>query len=191
MAKRKMRLDNLRAPIYAFALGSAAILSSCPSLVSCPGSPTCLSSCPGSFTHFLPLFAYFQTFIALSSCLMPALVSGSLAVLLLLSVLSLTLLHLVFTAFKIFKQALLDKSLHCSTNFAGFFYLFPSLSLLLDKTNCKQTFNTAIINSRPLASNYARKKFNLSFAECGCLATVKLNQLWQLKLLNIKPVCII
>ena len=136
-AKKKVQLDNLRAPIQAPAPGSTAMLSSCPALVSCSRSPNFLLSHSRSPTHLLPLFAYLRTPIALLSYFMLALVSGSLAVLLLLLVLGLTPLYLIFTALRTFKQALSNKSLRCSTNLAEFLYLFSLLGLLLAKTDRK------------------------------------------------------
>ena len=49
----------------------------------------------------------------------------------------------------------------------------------------------AFINSRLFTANHAAKKVDLSFGKCGYFAPVKLNRLWQLKLLDCKPVCII
>ena len=117
-------------------------------------------------------------------------VPRSLAVLLPLPVFSLTPPYLASTAFRTFKQALSDELLRHSTSHIELFCPFPSLGLLLDKTNRKRTLDIAFINSRPLAGNHAWEEVDLSFAECGCLAVVKLNRLWQLELPDLKPVCI-
>lgn len=46
------------------------------------------------------------------------------------------------------------------------------------------------VNSHLLAGNHIAKEVHLSFGKCGCLVPVKLNQLWQLELLDRKPVYI-
>lgn len=51
VAKRKMQLDNLRAPVRAHATGSAAVLLSHPALDSCLESSAPLSSFPRSPTY--------------------------------------------------------------------------------------------------------------------------------------------
>lgn len=64
--------------------------------------------------------------------------------------------------------------------------------LALNKLNkCKQTLDTAFINSHPHANDYAVEEVNLNFIGCGYFITVKLNRFWQLDLLNLKPVYII
>ena len=172
------------------AAGSAALLLFCSALVSHLRSPALLSSCSGSHTCLLPLFACSKTPIALSSCPVPAPVPGSPAVLLPLPVLGPTPPHLVYTALKTFKRALSDKPWRRSTSPAKPLCPVPPLGLLPGKTDCKRTFDTAFINSRQLPGNYAWEEFDLSFAECGYPAAVKLNRSWQLELLNPKPVCI-
>ncbi len=49
----------------------------------------------------------------------------------------------------------------------------------------------AFINSRSFVGNYAAKEIDLSFKKCGCSTPVKLQQTWELELLDCKPVCII
>lgn len=148
-----------------------------------------------SHTYLLPL-------TALISCLKMAIalllffvltpIFGSLVILLPLSMLYLNPSHLAFLALKTFKQALSDMFLHCHLiNYIKFLYLFLSFGLLLNKIGRKQIFNTAFINSCSIDNNYSWKKVDISFAQCGCFGTVKLNQLCQLKLLDLILVCII
>ena len=148
-AKRKTKLNNLRAPMRVPAASSAALLLSCSALVSRPAlvfhfrSLALLLSCPRSHTCLL-------------SRSLPTIVPGSPAVLLPLLVLGLAPPHLAFTALKIFKLALSDEFLrHHLTSFAELLSPFPLLDLLPDKTDCKQTFDIAFINSCPLAGNHA------------------------------------
>lgn len=176
-AKRKARLNNLCDPVRALAASSAALFLSCPTLVFYCGSFAPLLSCLESPTFLSLLFACPETAIALLSCLVPAPVPEFLAVLLFLSMLDLTLPHLVSTAAKIFKQVLSDKLFHSfSTSLTELPHPFPPLGLLLDKTKCKQTFDTVFITTCPLASNHAQKEVDLRFAKCGCFAAVKLNR---------------
>lgn len=86
---------------------------------------------------------------------MPALVPRSLAILSFFTGFSLIFLYLASTALRIFKQALSDKFLYSSTSFAEFFYPFPPLGLLSNKTDCKQTFDIAFINFCLFVGNYA------------------------------------
>ena len=60
-----------------------------------------------------------------------------------------------------------------------------SLYNLTNNNKRKRGFNTLFINSRLLADNHDQKKIDLSFAKCKYPATVKLNQLWQLDLLDL------
>lgn len=62
---------------------------------------------------------------------------------------------------------------------------------LINNNKRKQSFDTIIINSCLLVSNYNQEELDLSFTGYRCLDTVKLNQLWQLDLLDPKPICII
>lgn len=139
VAKKKTELDNLRTYVQAPAADSAALLSSC------PRSPTYLLSFPTSS----------GTPTALLSCLVPASVPRSLAILLLFAVLGPTSPHLVSTALRTFKQALSDKPLRGSTSPIEPFCLFLPLRFLPNKTNHKQTFDIVFINSHPLTSNHA------------------------------------
>lgn len=154
MAKGKAQLDNLCPPVRVPVASSAAFLLSSPALVSCFRSSVPLLSNLGSSICLSPLPAYLKTPIALLSYLMPALVSRSLTVLLFLSVLSLTPPHLISTTLRIFKQALSYKFLHDSTSSAESFCLIPPLSLFLDKTDCKRTFDITFINFCLLAGNH-------------------------------------
>ena len=116
--------------------------------------------------------------IALLSRLVPALVSGSPAILSFLPLLGPAFPHLASTAFRTFKQILLDKSLRChSTSLVELHCLFLPLKLLLNKTNSKEIFDIVFVNSCPLAGNHTREDVDLNFAECGCPAIIKLNQL--------------
>ena len=45
---------------------------------------------------------------------------------------------------------------------------------LINKNERKRGFDTAFINSRPLAGNHDPKEVDLSFADCGCSAAVQL-----------------
>lgn len=155
MAKRTKRLDNLHSSVRAPAIGSTALLSSCLTLVSSPRPLASSFSCFVSPTYLFPLPTCPRTPTTLLSCSVPALVPGSLIVLLLLPVFSLTPFYLTSTAFRTFKQTFLDKFLHHSTSTIDFFCSYLSLGLLSNKINCKQTFNIAFINSHPLADNYA------------------------------------
>ena len=155
MTSRKTQLDNLYALVWALAAGSAAFSLSCLALVSHFRSFTPLLSSLGSSTCPSSLLACPGTPTALLSYFMPAPVLGSPDVLLFLPVLRLALPHLASTTLKTFKQALSDKFLrHCSTSLVEFFCLFPLFDSLHDKTNRKQTFDIAFINSCLVASNH-------------------------------------
>ena len=189
--KKKTRLDNLRTAVRASTAGSTALLSFCHAPIFYPRSPAPSSSCSGSPTWLSPLPACLGTPTVLSSHFMPTPVLASPTALTPLSMLGPTPPHLASTAARTFEQAFSDELLCRSTSPAEFFCPFLPLGLLLKKTDRKRTFDTAFINSRPLASNHSRKEFDLSFAECGYSIAVKLNQSWQLKLLDPKPVSII
>lgn len=186
--KRKPRLINLLAFVRALATGFAAPLLSHCAPVSCFGSPASLTFCPGSSTCLSPLFPCLRTRSALSSRLVSALVPRSQAILSSLPMLSSTPPHLTSTALRIFKQTLLNKSLHRSTSLEESFCPVPPLGLLPDKTDCKQTFDIAFINSCLLTGNSTQEMVDIGFAKCGCLATVKLNWSCQLELLDPKLV---
>lgn len=128
----------------------------------------------------LPSFlSYSKSPTYLLFCPMLALVLGSLAVLLLLFMLSLAPFHVASITLRILKQVLSDRRLYCySMNFVEFFCLFPFFDLFPNKTNNKQVFNKVFINCCLFASNHAWKKIDLSFLKYGCLVTFKLNQLW-------------
>lgn len=101
--------------------------------------------------------------------------------------------HLKYLALKIFKQLLSDEFwLRLSSSLTQLFCLFPILGLynLINNTKLKWTFYITFINSRPLVNNHAQKEFDQSFAGCKCLTAVKLNQSWQLDILDPKPVSI-
>ena len=190
-AKKKAQLDNLHAPVRASAAGSATFLLSWLASISCSKSATSLSSRSGSLTCLSPLPTCLETPTTLLSCSMPAPILGFLVVLLHFPMLGLVPPYLISIAFKTFKQSLSDKFLRRnSTNPAELFCLFPLFGSFSNKTDCKRTFDITFINSCPLASNYAQEKIDLSFAECNYPAVVKPNQLWQLKLLDSKPISI-
>ncbi len=101
--------------------------------------------------------------------------------------------QLTSSALRTFKRTLSDESLgrrSTSPSLAEPLHPFPTVGPLLEKSNRKRLFDTAFINSRPLAGNHAAKEVDLSFGECGCPAPVKLNRSWQLELLDCKPVYI-
>ena len=178
LAKTKTQLDNLHAPIWVPTAGSATLLSSCTTLVSRSGSPAPSLFCLGSLTY-------------LSSRPMPAFVSRSAAVLSSLLILGPTPPHLASTVLKIFKRALSDELLRGhSTSPAEPLCPFPPLGSLPNKTDCKQTFDTAFINSCLFAGNHSWEEFDLSFKEYGSSVAVKLNRSWQFELLDPELVCI-
>lgn len=190
-AKRKAQLDNLFALVRAPAASFAALLLSYSALISCPKFFTPLLSRFGCSTYLLPLLACPEILITSFSRLVPTLVPVFSAILLLFFVLGSILLHLTSKAFKAFKQALLYEFLHCrSTSPAKSLYQFPLLALLPDKTDCKRNFDTTFLKSRLRAGNHTQKEIDLSFVKSGCPALVKLNWIWQLKLVNYKLVCI-
>ena len=99
-------------------------------------SPTSFSSCFKSPTYLL-------------FCLMLTLVLGSLAVLLLLPMLSLAPSHIASIALRTLKQVLSDGRLRCySTSLVQFLCLFLFFDLFSNKTNNKQAFDKAFINCR-------------------------------------------
>lgn len=119
-----------------------------------------------------------KSLISLLSHLVLALVPGYAVVLLPFFLLDPALSHLGSTALKTFKPALSDEPFHrYLTSLAGFFCPFLLFGSLPNKIDCKQTFDIIFINSCLFANNHARKEVDLSFAECGCLIAVKLNQL--------------
>ena len=194
----------------AFAISFAALLLfgptlsshlSVPALLSCPGLFTLLLSCfpvsaalnsPG-----LPILSLFCLFmLALSSYLfVPALLSSFMLALVSYFVLGLAPTWHISSAFRIFKQVLSDKSLgRRSTNESQPSKTSLSISNswpVAQKRNCKRPFDIAFITSRLFTANHIIKEIDLSFGKCECPAPVKFNQLWQLELLNRKPVCIL
>lgn len=154
-AKRKVGLDNLCASMRALIVSFIAFLLSCFTLISCPRSPALLLSSFKSPFCQSHLFAFSRNFTALLSHLVPILVSESLVILLSLFVLGPAPPYLTFKALRIFKQAFLDKFLRRHLTIPlEFLYPFQLLGLLLYKTNRKQTFDTAFINSRPYGGNH-------------------------------------
>ena len=135
--KRKTRLNNLHASMQAFAAGSTALSLPCLTLVSCPRSSAPLLSRLGSPTCLLPFNVCPGTSTALLCCSVPTPVSRFPAFLSPFPMLDPTTSYLAFTALRIFKQALSEKSLRRSTSPAKFFCPFPPFSLLSDKTNRK------------------------------------------------------
>lgn len=165
----------------------ATLLSYSPlsTLLSCFSIPVLLSYPP------MPVLLSYLLILALLSP--PILTSLTLFIPALLShsVLGLDLTYLIFLALRIFKEALLDEFLHHSLTSLSLtkpFSPFLTLGLL---SYYKRSFKTMFLNSRPSARNHATKEVNLSFQECGSFASVKFNQLQQLKLLDRKPVYII
>lgn len=154
-AKKKTQHINFCTLIRAPTAGSTAFLSSCSTSVSYPGSRAPLLSRPRSSTCLLPFFTHPGIPIALLAYFMPTSVLESLAVLLLFLVLSSTPPHLVFTTLRTLKQALSDEPLRRLTSSIKTFRPFLPFGSLPNKTNCKRTFDTTFINSRPLANNHA------------------------------------
>ncbi len=198
-AKRKARRDNLNAPMRkALAAGSAAFLLSCPPMPGLLSGPLIPSSSsgplvPGLLSLPMPTPSS-PPMPAPLSLPMPALSSPPMLALSSRSVLGPTPTRLTSSALKTFKQALSDESLgrqSTSPCLAELLCLFPTLGPLPKKSNCKRLFDTAFINSLPLARNHTAEEVDLSFGKCRCPAPVKLNQLWQLELLDRKPVYII
>lgn len=176
-----------------------------PDLLFCPKSPTPLLSCliPALLSCSVPTLLFCLIFIlsfypifALFSCSMhillflfyilatrlslSALISYPEILTTLLScfVLSQTLIHLIFLALRIFKQALSDKCLRCcSTNLTKLFCSFPTLGLLPKKSKSKQLFDMAFINSCSFIGNYITKEFDQSFTLCRYFVLVKLKRL--------------
>ena len=180
----------------------ALLFLSVPTLLSCLFVPTLLSLLiPILLTRplVLVLLSPFMTTLlspfmpVLLSLPVPALLSLFVPALLFCFIFSLTLTHLTSSALRTFKQTLSDGPLgrqSISSSPPEPLCLFPILGLLAKKSNHQQLFDTAFINSRPLAVNYIIQEINLNFKEYGCLTSVKLNQLWQLELLDGNPVCI-
>lgn len=108
-----------------------------------------------------------------------------------------------FSPIRIFQWSLSDGPwLRMSTSVAKRLCLFSafgaynpdnnnSLYNLTNTNKCKRSFDTTFINSRPLTGNHNQEEMDLSFTGCGYPDVVKFNQLWQLNLLDPKPVCII
>lgn len=232
-AKRKARLNNLCAPIWAPTASSTTLLlsysrSAAPSSsrtrsptllssrpipvlssslvpallsfirtpaigsplltpISRPRTPTALSSRLGYSTALL---SYPETSTDLSSRPEPALAAEFLVVLLPLPGLSPAPPHLTSSALRTIKRALSDELL-CRplTSLVKPLYPFPTLIWLLEKSKYLQTFDTTFINSHLLTGNHAQEEVDLSFAEYRYPIIVKLNRLWQLQLLDHKPVC--
>lgn len=115
----------MRAP----AAGFAALLSSCPALISRSRSPAPLSSYPKSPTYSSPLSALLEIPTVLYFHLVLTPVFGSLVVLLFLPMLGQIPPHLASIAFRTFKRALSDEFLHCSTRPAELLCPFPPLGL--------------------------------------------------------------
>lgn len=106
------------------------------------------------------------------------------------SVLGLAPTHLTFSVLGTFKRVLSDKLLRFRlTSLAEPLGFFPTLGPLSEKNKRKQHFDMAFINFCLLAGNHVVKEVDLSFGECECLVPVKFNRLWQLELLDRKPVC--
>lgn len=143
VGKRKMQFNNFYALMRVFVASYAAFLLCCLIFVSFLGSSAPFSFCLGSPT-------------CLSSCPMPTLVLRSPTILLFFFMLSPAPPYLAYTAFKTFRQALLDEFLcYRLTNFTNLLCPFLPFGLLLDKTNRKRTFDLAFVNSCPLDGNHA------------------------------------
>lgn len=176
-AKRKTQLNNFCTSIQAPTTGSAVFLLSCPTFIFCFRFFASLLFCSRFFICLLPFFVCPRTATTLLSFFMSTPVLRFLTILLLLSIFSLIFFYHTFIALKIFKQLLSNKLLHYLISSIEFFYLFLFFSLLLNKTNCKRTFNITFINFYLYSSNYIQKKIDSNFAECGFFAIIKLNQL--------------
>ena len=179
--KRKAQCDNLYVLMrQAFAASSTAPLLSRSTVL------VLLSHLPiSALSYPLVLVSLSPPLPALLSLLVPTLLSRSM--------LGPTPTHLTSSVLRIFKRALSDELLHrhsTSPSPIEPFCPFSTLGQLPKKNNRNRFFNTAFIISCPLARNHAANELDLSFAECGCPTLVKLNQLWELELLDCKPVCI-
>ena len=150
------------------------ILSSLPVLTFLFGSPVPASSSlsiPVLSSFFMPTLLFLFLPVLLSS-FMPALSSCF--------ILDPTLTWLTSSTLRTFKQTLSNEPLSrqsTSPSSPKSLYLFPILSPLPKKSNCKRLFDMTFINSCPLATNYAAKEIDPNFREYGCFAPVKLNRL--------------
>lgn len=214
VAKRKTRHDYFRALVRTSAASSTSSLSSC------PGTPMLLFSCsrralvadsttlllsrselfnpllscpvPTLLSYFMPtaLFSVCTLDVRLSlftSISRPEMFTTSSSCL----ILDPAPTHLIFSAFGIFKRTLSDEPLRFHlTSLAKLLHSFLTFDLLPEKTKYTRLFDMAFINSCPLAGIYTVEELDLSFEKCGCLALVTFNWLWQLELLDYKPVCI-
>lgn len=103
-----------------------------------------------------------------------------------------TITHLLSSVFRIFKQILSNECLRYRlTSSIKPLCFISTLNLLQKRSKYKQFFDTIFTNSRLLTGNHIAKEVHLSFGKSECPIQVKLNQLWQLELLDQKPVCII
>lgn len=124
--------------------------------------PALLSPMPAFSSFFVPVFpSFFMSVLSSRSVLSPAPT------------------YFIFLALGVFKQTLLNKFLQhrlTYTSLVELFYLFPTLSLLLEKNNRKRLSDIAFINSFPLAENYAAKKIDQISWKCRCPIQVKFNR---------------
>ena len=71
-----------------------------------------------------------------------------------------------------------------------FFVCFPIF--FLSGLGAKRSFDKELdLDYRSLASDWSRKRVDISFAGCQCSQAVKKNKVWQLELLNNKTICMI
>ena len=166
-----------------------------PNLSSRIGLPTPSSSCfPGPALLSLPMPAllsrpFVPTFL---SPLVPTLLSLSVPALASCAMLGSAPTQLISSTLRTFKQALSDKPFGCQSTSPRppeHLCLFLILGPLPEKSNCKRLFDMAFINSHPLAVNHIAEEVDLSFGKCECLTKIKLNRLWQMELLDYKPIC--
>lgn len=106
VAKKKVQPDNVCAPVQATTTGFAAFLFFCLAFISCFEFSASLSSCFRSRTCLLPLSPYPGIPTASLSCLMPASVLRSPAILSPLPILGLTPPNFASTTLRAFKQVL-------------------------------------------------------------------------------------
>ena len=202
-AKRKAQCDNLYVFVrQAFATGSAALLLSglallsrslVPALLSHSGLPTPLLSClfmltllsrlglPTSLLSCLVMPALSSRLLmpALSSPLMPASSSPFMPALASCLMFGPASTRFISLTLRTFKLALSNEPLgrqSTSSSPPKPFCLFPTLDLLLKKSDCKRLFDTAFITSRLLAANHVAKEVDLSFGEYKYPTPVKLNR---------------
>ena len=184
-AKKKEKFVKLCAPVrsplsphpeFSLLLSPRSVPAPVPALV------------PASIPALMPaLFSYPGSPFVLSSTCVPAPATVSCqAFMSPLSVLGLLLLFEP-SPLRIFNRSLSDEPWpHVLTSLAKPFCAFPALSTLnpdnnnglynpTDKSKHKWVFNTAFINSCPLANNHNQEEVDLSFAGCRCPAAVKLN----------------